>query len=36
MAKLYAGSSALKGDFTRNGKRTKWGEMNDAMYAVKR
>ncbi len=36
MAKLYAGTGALKGDFTRRGKRTKQGLMADGANSMKR
>lgn len=36
ISKLYAGTPALKRDFTRTGKRTKRGAMNDGVYSLQR
>uniref|UniRef100_A0A7S2WKG3 SAC domain-containing protein n=1 Tax=Rhizochromulina marina TaxID=1034831 RepID=A0A7S2WKG3_9STRA len=36
IAVLYAGTGALKGDFTRRGKRTKLGILRDGVNAVQR
>lgn len=36
ISNLYAGTPALKGDFTRTGKRTKRGAMNDGVNSLQR
>jgi hypothetical protein len=36
ISRLYAGTPALKGDFTRTGKRTKRGALDDGMNSVQR
>jgi hypothetical protein len=36
ISRLYAGTPALKGDFTRTGKRTKRGAMNDGVNSLQR
>ena len=36
ISRLYAGTSALKGDFTRTGKRTRRGALNDGLNSVQR
>jgi len=36
MSNLYAGTNALKIDFTRTGKRTFKGILNDGVSSVKR
>jgi hypothetical protein len=36
MSLLYAGTPALKTDFTRTGKRTIWGELNDGKVSITR
>eukprot|EP00977_Amphora_coffeiformis_P013477 scaffold3570_cov227-Amphora_coffeaeformis.AAC.11 len=36
ISKLYAGTPALKGDFTRTGKRTKKGALDDGMNSLQR
>ena len=36
ISKLYAGTAALKGDFTRTGKRTKRGALDDGMNSLQR
>merc|ERR1711862_73951 len=36
ISKLYAGTSALKGDFTRTGKRTKRGMIDDGINSLQR
>jgi len=36
ISRLYAGTPALKGDFTRTGKRTKKGAMDDGMNSLTR
>ena len=36
ISRLYAGTPALKGDFTRTGKRTKKGALDDGMNSIQR
>jgi len=36
ISRLYAGTPALKGDFTRTGKRTKKGALDDGMNSLQR
>uniref|UniRef100_A0A7S1YPH1 SAC domain-containing protein n=1 Tax=Ditylum brightwellii TaxID=49249 RepID=A0A7S1YPH1_9STRA len=36
ISRLYAGTNALKGDFTRTGKRTKRGALDDGMNSLQR
>ncbi|KAL3902834.1 MAG: hypothetical protein SGILL_010681 [Bacillariaceae sp.] len=36
ISRLYAGTPALKGDFTRTGKRTKRGALDDGMNSLQR
>jgi hypothetical protein len=36
ISRLYAGTPALKGDFTRTGKRTKMGALDDGMNSLQR
>jgi hypothetical protein len=36
ISRLYAGTAALKGDFTRTGKRTKRGALDDGMNSLQR
>lgn len=36
ISRLYAGTAALKGDFTRTGKRTKRGAIDDGMNSLQR
>lgn len=36
ISRLYAGTAALKGDFTRTGKRTKKGALDDGMNSLQR
>ena len=36
ISKLYAGTAALKGDFTRTGKRTKRGAIDDGVNSLQR
>jgi hypothetical protein len=36
ISRLYAGTAALKGDFTRTGKRTKMGALDDGMNSLQR
>jgi hypothetical protein len=36
ISKLYAGTAALKGDFTRTGKRTRRGALDDGMNSLQR
>jgi phosphatidylinositol 4-phosphatase len=36
ISKLYAGTPALKGDFTRTGKRTRKGALDDGMNSLQR
>ena len=36
ISRMYAGTSALKGDFTRTGKRNITGMMNDASNSLAR
>lgn len=36
ISRLYAGTPALKGDFTRTGKRTKLGALDDGMNSLQR
>lgn len=36
ISRLYAGTPALKGDFTRTGKRTKRGALDDGLNSVQR
>ena len=36
ISRLYAGTPALKGDFTRTGKRTKKGALDDGMNSMQR
>ena len=36
ISRLYAGTPALKGDFTRTGKRTKRGALDDGLNSVTR
>lgn len=36
ISRLYAGTNALKGDFTRTGKRTKMGALDDGMNSLQR
>lgn len=36
ISRLYAGTPALKGDFTRTGKRTKQGALEDGMNSLQR
>jgi SacI homology domain len=36
ISRLYAGTPALKGDFTRTGKRTKKGALNDGVNSLQR
>ena len=36
ISRLYAGTPALKRDFTRTGKRTKLGALDDGMNSLQR
>ncbi|KAG7343182.1 SacI homology domain containing protein [Nitzschia inconspicua] len=36
ISRLYAGTAALKGDFTRTGKRTKLGALDDGLNSLQR